>query len=284
MPTVDELSLACKSGTDHPVPECAAAIAKTIVGRSKECFDKSSDEAAYNSCARNFCGLQCGSSMAGCLSLCVDHSLPLFSKFEQRVQQAEPSTTAAPVVTTVAPLVTTVAPLVSTAAPVVTAVAPSSTTAALVVAPSTDEAAPSDAPAADEEQMAEGSGFAQMDSKQLMDQAHDAASEEESAMADLQAAQERMRRLNVKIEARGEKEIKNGNAAHGKMELAKVAMLTSLNSQINEHLANVAQFKQMARSGSTEADEEPVPADGGLPPMGPPDMSFLQRGARSVRR
>jgi len=117
----------------------------------------------------------------------------------------------------------------------------------------------------------------------ILAQAEAAGTEAESAMADLQAAQARMVRLNVKIQARGERMMRSGDEARGKAELAKVRLITSINDQVTEHLANVAQMREQATTGRTEEDEpEPqMTADGGLPPLPPLSMSFLQvrRGA-----
>lgn len=261
LPTVTELSRECNPDSDEPMPQCAAALAKAIVVHSKECFSRSPDEAAYGACAQDFCGRQCGGDKAECQSLCVDHSLPLFAKFAARVPHAQ-SPTAAPA---------------TTAAPSTT-VAPAST-----VGPT----AASEAPAADvdEEQVVNEGSLAQMNSKELMNQAREAAGEEAAAMSDLQEAQGRMRRLNAKIKARGEKELRSGNAVHGRAELDKVSMLSGLNDQIDLHLANVAQLRSMARSEAGTAQEDPVPdMSQGLPPMEQPSFSFLQRDSRNVRQ
>jgi hypothetical protein len=78
----------------------------------------------------------------------------------------------------------------------------------------------------------------------LLATAHEAAGEEESAMEDLQAAQERMRRLNARIAQRVQKE---GGAA-GQEKLARLAAINGLSDQVDQHLATVAQFKQMAET------------------------------------
>lgn len=279
LPTVAELSKECNPNSDHPVPQCAASIAKAIVDRSRECFDNSADEAAYSSCARNFCGRQCGVSKAECQSICVDHSLPLFAKLEARAH-----TTSAPSTTTAPPAAVTSAPSTTTAPPAATTAAATTTVAAASQSePAPVSAAPTDA-TPDEEQVVNSGSLAQMNSKELMTQAKEAAGEEAAAMSDLQEAQDRMRRLNAKIKARGEKEIKSGNAAHGRAELEKVSMLSGLDDQIDLHLANVAQLRDMARSETGTAEADPVPdMSNGLPPMEQPSFSFLQKSARSVR-
>jgi len=260
-PTVAKLSQECRTGGDQTSPDCAAVLAKAIMVHSKDCFKNSPDEAAYGSCARNFCGRQCGSSQADCQSMCMDHSLPLFAQFEQfegHVIHVRPASTAAPLASTQQPVTSTAAPGdSSTAAP------------------------------ADEEQIVNGGALAQMSHSQLLNQAREAAGEEMAAMADLQEAQQRMRRLNAKIKARGEREIRSGNKAHGQAELAKASTLSGLNDQIDEHLANVAKLSSMARSGAKEA-EDPVPdMSNGLPPMDGPSwgVEFLQQSShRNVRR
>jgi hypothetical protein len=83
-----------------------------------------------------------------------------------------------------------------------------------------------------------------VDPSSLLAQAHEAAGEEESAMEELQAAQERMRRLNARIAKRVAKE---GGAA-GKAKLARLAAINGLADQIDHHVATVAQFKQMAET------------------------------------
>jgi len=91
--------------------------------------------------------------------------------------------------------------------------------------------------------------LALMDRAAIMKQAHEAAGEEAEAMGELQAAQARMRRLNDKIAARAQNEIKNGNAVRGRQELAKVAQLNGIASQIDEHLGNVEKFRDLAKHG-----------------------------------
>jgi len=65
--------------------ECASAIARTIVGRSKECFQQhSSDEASYQACTADFCQRQCGNKFKGCQDLCTSHANPLFAEFAKK--------------------------------------------------------------------------------------------------------------------------------------------------------------------------------------------------------
>jgi len=95
-------------------------------------------------------------------------------------------------------------------------------------------------------------------------QAHEAAGEEASAMAELQAAQARMRNLNNKIQARAEQEIRTGDSKKGYQELEKVHQLSSLADQIDQHLDKVAKFKSMANSA----------------PASIPSPSFLQQRSK----
>merc|ERR1719453_1475047 len=94
----------------------------------------------------------------------------------------------------------------------------------------------------------------------LLATAHEAAGEEQSALADLAEAQERMRRLNARIAQR----VKREGGASGQEKLARLAAIDGLSDQVDKHLATVAQFKQMAEAGK-EMKHEPT--------------SFLQRAA-----
>jgi hypothetical protein len=107
----------------------------------------------------------------------------------------------------------------------------------------------------------------------------DAAKEQEAAMGEMQEAQAKMRRLNEKIERRAEEDLKKGDGSKGREELAKVKQLESFANQIDEHLSNVAQFKNMAfKAGGGAHHEEAVPdMSKGLPPMEPlAPLGFLQ--------
>jgi hypothetical protein len=84
--------------------------------------------------------------------------------------------------------------------------------------------------------------------EQLQAQAKAAANDEQSAMAELQQVQSRMRALNQKIAARARQEIAAGDTAKGNEELQKVQQITGVQQQIDEHLQNVAQFRHMADS------------------------------------
>jgi len=100
----------------------------------------------------------------------------------------------------------------------------------------------------------------------LQAQIREAAGEEQQAMLELQAVQTRMRNLNRKIQDRAEQEIKKGDSARGKQELQKVHELSSLADQIDQHLDNVAKFRNMAN----RAPKSPQSAA----------PSFLQRKSR----
>lgn len=97
--------------------------------------------------------------------------------------------------------------------------------------------------------------FTRFAQKAKADKAHlektieDVAGEEAAAMQELVQAQGRMRDLNVKIAARAQKEIQTGNAQKGKEELAKMNQLSKLQDQIDQHLANVRQFRGLAQHG-----------------------------------
>jgi len=72
--------------------ECAAAIARSIVQSSKECFAQNpQDEAAYGACTRDFCSHQCGHGYAECQTTCASHAEPLFAKFSSHTAQEEPA-------------------------------------------------------------------------------------------------------------------------------------------------------------------------------------------------
>lgn len=98
----------------------------------------------------------------------------------------------------------------------------------------------------------------------LLAQAREAADEQASAMQDLEAAQARMRRLNIRMAAQAAREVQHGDAKKGRAELAAAKQLSTLGKQIEEHLANVAQFRTLAQQGAAgsgaAADEEMPPA------------------------
>merc|ERR1719487_426574 len=87
----------------------------------------------------------------------------------------------------------------------------------------------------------------------LLATAHEAAGEEASAMEELQQAQERMRALNARIAKRVEKE----GGAKGQEKLARLAAINSFTDQVDQHLATVAQFKQMAET-KIQSESKPV--------------------------
>merc|ERR1719401_1262697 len=89
-------------------------------------------------------------------------------------------------------------------------------------------------------------------------------------MADLQAAQERMRRLNSRIAQRAQQEVEHGDARKGRAKLAQLAQLNDLNNQIDQHLSNVAQFRELAMHSAPKAQ--------------PAAVSFLQRAQVKVHQ
>jgi len=95
----------------------------------------------------------------------------------------------------------------------------------------------------------------------LIEEAHEAAGEEMSAMQDLKNAQRRLLGLGDKMSRRAAEDRSTGKVQQGDVELRAVNEMRSLNDQINQHLGNVAQFSNMAEES---ADKQPT-------------MSFLQR-------
>jgi len=92
-----------------------------------------------------------------------------------------------------------------------------------------------------------GTPRATVSASSLLATAHEAAGEEAAAMADLEAAQEHMRNLNARIAKRVQKE------GGSKEKLARLAAINGLSDQVDQHLATVAQFKQMAAGGLAQA-------------------------------
>jgi len=83
-------------------------------------------------------------------------------------------------------------------------------------------------------------GIQQLTSRaQLEAQVREAGAEQADAMKDLQAAQERMKKLNMKIAARGE--------------TAKAKQLMALSEEIDEHIDNVAKMRNMASQGAQQS-------------------------------
>jgi len=83
-------------------------------------------------------------------------------------------------------------------------------------------------------------GIQQLTSRaQLEAQVQEAGAEQADAMKDLQAAQERMKKLNMKIAARGE--------------TAKAKQLMALSEEIDEHIDNVAKMRNMASQGAQQS-------------------------------
>jgi len=103
---------------------------------------------------------------------------------------------------------------------------------------------------AESEEVSVGSGFEVVESKQmLLQQAHEAAGEEMSAMKDLEDAQNRMRALTGRMAVRAQGFKKNGDAGRSEAELKAVRAMNSLSDQVDQHLNSVAQFSQMAEKG-----------------------------------
>jgi hypothetical protein len=114
-----------------------------------------------------------------------------------------------------------------------------------------------------ESEVTVGDGFAVAgDRSMLLQQAHEAAGEEMSAMKDLEEAQNRMRRLTAKMARRAVDLKNNGNAAKSEAELKAVRQMNSLSDQVDQHLNSVAQFSNMAEQGASQDQA----------------TSFLQRG------
>jgi len=83
-------------------------------------------------------------------------------------------------------------------------------------------------------------GIQQLTSRaQLEAQVQEAGAEQADAMKDLQAAQVRMKKLNMKIAARGE--------------TAKAKQLMALSEEIDEHIDNVAKMRNMASQGAQQS-------------------------------
>jgi len=96
---------------------------------------------------------------------------------------------------------------------------------------------------------------AQAERAELKQEVQEAAAEQADALKDLQAAQERMKRLNDKIAARAENEIRSGNVAKGQSDLAQVNQLKGLAGQIDQHIHSVTAMQyealgNMPKSGS----------------------------------
>jgi hypothetical protein len=119
------------------------------------------------------------------------------------------------------------------------------------------------------EEVQVSSGFSVASNRaSLLAEAHEAAGEEMSAMQDLEAAQQRMRRLSERMAKRGEQDRQLGEVTKGDAELRAVQQMSSLDDQINQHLQNVAQFSNMAEQGATQQ----------------PSISFLQRASLRSHR
>jgi len=106
-----------------------------------------------------------------------------------------------------------------------------------------------------------------VDPVKLKEQAREAAGEQAAALADLRRAQDRMSTLNHKIAERAAREIRSGDSAKGKQDLAAAQKLEKMQDEIKEHLAKVEMFRGMAYHQSRRVAVSSV------------RVSFLQRSA-----
>jgi hypothetical protein len=97
------------------------------------------------------------------------------------------------------------------------------------------------------EAVADSDDTAHMDKAQLEARNKELAHEQEDAMTELQQAQQRMVNLNGRMKARAEEDMKKGDTAKAKEEMAKVQQLDNVQDQINSHLANVQAFTTVAQ-------------------------------------
>jgi len=98
-----------------------------------------------------------------------------------------------------------------------------------------------------------GSGFSVVEDKSmLLQEAHEAAGEEMSAMKDLEDAQNRMRAVAGRMAKKAERFRQSGNVAQGEAELKAVRQMTSLSDEVDQHLSNVAHFSNMAQAGANQ--------------------------------
>jgi hypothetical protein len=88
---------------------------------------------------------------------------------------------------------------------------------------------------------------AHMNKAQLQERSKELAHEQEDAMAELQNAQQRMVNLNGRMKVRAEEDMKKGDTAKAKEEMAKVQQLDDMQDQIKGHLANVQAFTTVAQ-------------------------------------
>jgi len=82
---------AVQKACQHKGADCANAVAHAIVGHSKLCFDKNSeDEPGYKTCTENFCDKECGLGQHECVSFCDEHAMPLYAKFSAKASEEAP--------------------------------------------------------------------------------------------------------------------------------------------------------------------------------------------------
>eukprot|EP00429_Kryptoperidinium_foliaceum_P103368 CAMPEP_0176247646 /NCGR_PEP_ID=MMETSP0121_2-20121125/33061_1 /TAXON_ID=160619 /ORGANISM="Kryptoperidinium foliaceum, Strain CCMP 1326" /LENGTH=261 /DNA_ID=CAMNT_0017587305 /DNA_START=24 /DNA_END=805 /DNA_ORIENTATION=- len=98
--------------------------------------------------------------------------------------------------------------------------------------------------------------------------AEEAANEQVAALAELAAAHRRMAALNRKIAMRAAREMRSGDSARGRMDMAKAKDLESLRGQISKHVAKITEFTDMASQKQQPRQDAP---------------SFLQRQSTHQR-
>jgi len=74
---------------------------------------------------------------------------------------------------------------------------------------------------------------------------------EQAAMSELLEAQNRMDNLNTKISDRAAQELRDGDTAKGKRDMAKAQQLAKMQSQIREHLSKVQVLKGLESKGES---------------------------------
>eukprot|EP00429_Kryptoperidinium_foliaceum_P078882 CAMPEP_0176216732 /NCGR_PEP_ID=MMETSP0121_2-20121125/17336_1 /TAXON_ID=160619 /ORGANISM="Kryptoperidinium foliaceum, Strain CCMP 1326" /LENGTH=325 /DNA_ID=CAMNT_0017555855 /DNA_START=76 /DNA_END=1053 /DNA_ORIENTATION=+ len=187
---------AIERGVD--VKDAVAAIARSIVSHSSDCYKKhADDQGAYEQCTADFCHKQCsgGSAASGCDDVCSRNAAALFQKFSS--------------------------PHVA-------------------------------------------------ESARLRAVAKEAAGEQAAALAELSAAHRRMAALNRKIALRAAREMRSGDTARGRADMAKAQQLESLRGEISKHVAKITEFSDMAGMKRPRAER--------------PSASFLQRQTTHRRK
>mmetsp|Transcript_18180 Transcript_18180/g.48799 ORF Transcript_18180/g.48799 Transcript_18180/m.48799 type:complete len:212 (-) Transcript_18180:89-724(-) len=80
-----------------------------------------------------------------------------------------------------------------------------------------------------------------------------AEQEEESAMAELSGAQDHMKAMNSRLAQRAKREMQGGQSKRGEEDMAKASQLSTIANQIDQHLDNVAKFRNLAGSEAPQA-------------------------------